>query len=100
MKQRIYKGECIFEIDPNGDNYESFNKVVEYLIRLNVHVVDYYPGFFDFSYFKFEYLGIIFNLEYSGFSGTELKMSDTIEINDNSVFDNFLNDINNIVNSV
>jgi hypothetical protein len=74
IKERVFEGVIIFDIDSNGDNYESFKKSIEYLKSKKEITNSKYSGGFDTEHFSFEYLNIICKLTYSGFFGTELRV--------------------------
>jgi uncharacterized lipoprotein NlpE involved in copper resistance len=79
MRERIYNGLLIFDIDANGDNYTSFETAVEKIRELSVfNEQKYYSGFFDDALLWGECDGIDIKLEFSGFMGTELKVSEKL----------------------
>jgi len=77
IKERNFEGFRIYDIDSNGDNYQSFKMSIEYLSSKEI-VNSNYSGGFDSERLNFQYLGITFELTYSGFFGTELKVSDSL----------------------
>jgi hypothetical protein len=81
MKERVFENNLIFELDSNGDNYESFKKAVEIIRSLpGFREQKYHLGFFDDALLCCNCDGVDVKLEYSGFMGTELKVADnTIE---------------------
>jgi hypothetical protein len=80
MKERIYKGFLILDIDTDGDNYTSFEKAVEIIRGLPVfNEQKYYSGFFDDALLWCNCDGIDIKLEYSGFMGTELKVAENLD---------------------
>jgi len=80
MKERVYKGNLIFEIESDGDKYDLFEKAVAVCRSItNLNEIKYYTGFFDDASFWFIYENIDARLEYSGFMGTELKVSEDID---------------------
>ncbi len=79
MRERIYNGLLILDIDANGDNYTSFETAVEKIRELSVfNEQKYYSGFFDDALLWGEFDGIDIKLEFSGFMGTELKVSEKL----------------------
>lgn len=78
MRERIFKKEIIIDLDNNGDNYDSFEKCVSY-IKENIEIteLDYYSGFFDDAHFHFKHINKEFKITFSGFMGTELKISES-----------------------
>jgi hypothetical protein len=82
MRERIYKGFLIFDLDNDGDNYCSFEKAVKIIRRLPVYNEQkYYSGFFDDALLWCNCDGIDIKLEYSGFMGTELKVDGNLDNN-------------------
>ena len=83
MRERIYNGLLIFDIDDNGDNYTSFETAVEKIRELSVfNEQKYYSGFFDDALLWGDCDGIDIKLEFSGFMGTELKVSEKLSESD------------------
>jgi len=78
MRERVFKNELIIDLDNNGDNYDSFEKCVSY-IKENIEIIelDYYSGFFDDAHFCFKHTNEEFKVTFSGFMGTELRMSES-----------------------
>lgn len=83
MRERNYKGFLIFDIDNNGDNYESFQKAVKlFREKYDIREIKYYSGFFDDAEFHFIIENINLKIDYSGFMGTELKAIENITLFD------------------
>lgn len=81
MKGKEYinhQNELTIIIDGDGDNYDSFENCVSY-IRENIEIIelDYYSGFFDDAHFCFKHTNEEFKVTFSGFMGTELRMSES-----------------------
>jgi hypothetical protein len=83
MRERFYKGFLVLDLDTNGDNYTSFEKAVEIIRGLPVFKEQkYYSGFFDDALLLCNCDEIDIKLEYSGFMGTELKVSESLSESD------------------
>ncbi len=77
IKERNHDGFVIFDIDSNGDNYESFKMSVEYFKMKAISKSKYYGGF-DTERFYFEHLNIPCEITYTGFFGTELRVKEQL----------------------
>jgi len=73
IKERFFENAVIFDLDSNGDNYNSFKKSIEYVKKQDISNVKYNGGF-DTEWFYFEYINIPTKITYSGFFGTELRI--------------------------
>ncbi len=63
-----------FSIENDGDWYEFFQDGVDILEKTKgVEIINYYPGFFDSAYCRFNYKNVKLNLEFEGMLGLDLR---------------------------
>lgn len=100
MRSYKYDKRIIFNIDDNGDNFESFNSSVDF-IKQNfvVDIIKYYPGGWDTSYFYFRIDGIELKLIFRDFGGTELNVSENLSESDLSKVRQLAIDIYNFIHN-
>jgi hypothetical protein len=99
IKERIYDGFKIFDIDSNGDNYESFKIGMRFFEEKGV-LNSKYRGGFDTERFYFEYFDISSELTYSGFLGTELRISMKYSESDISRVRQWAEEIYNFIHNI
>lgn len=64
----------VYIIDSDGDSFNTFQKCVEYLNNnKNITTIKKQLGYFDTAHLIFEYQKNIMYLEYSNYTGTELR---------------------------
>lgn len=76
---RNYKldNRIVFNIDDNGDNFDSFQKSVDFIKQIfKPKISEYYPGGWDTSYLYFSIDGIEIKLIFRDFGGTDLSISE------------------------
>ena len=98
IKERIFQGYMIFDIDSNGDNYKAFKSSCEYFEKKDI-VNPKYRGGFDTERMNFEYLGIACELTYSGFFGTELKVDENLQYSELAKVRQWVEEIYNYIQS-
>jgi hypothetical protein len=94
MNERIFEGQLFFEIDGDGDHFNSFETCRKQIAESpDVKLIEYRPGFFDDSCLTFLYKEITLKLEYSGFMGTELKCDASLQPDKLSVVRDFAGEL-------
>lgn len=69
-----YSNQWCFCIEDDGDWYEFFHDGAELLKNTNgVEITNYYPGFFDSGYCRFNFKNVKLNLEFEGMLGIDLR---------------------------
>lgn len=81
-----YNGRVIFNIDSNGDNFESFKTAVGWVREQNADIKDTYLGGWDTSFIKFKLCGIEVEIWFRDFGGTELSVQDSFNLDLDIIF--------------
>ena len=83
MRNYIYNGRLVFNLDDNGDNHLSFHKAVEFLkSKENISILKYYAGGWDVSYMNYKLERIELELLFRDFGGTELSTDENLCLED------------------
>ncbi|MBB1194600.1 hypothetical protein DNC80_13095 [Flavobacterium sp. SOK18b] len=70
----IYSNQWCFCIEDDGDWSEFFHDGAELLKKTNgVEITNYYPGFFDSGYCRFNFKNVKLNLQHEGMLGIDLR---------------------------